>query len=165
MPNMNWAALSRGSRQKLGAYGEYFAKMELTSYGLDVYTSEVDDRGIDFVCLNGRQLLKIQVKSVQKRTGYAFVKRRYFDITDECLYLMLLIFEQGRLPAPYLIPASAWRQENDLLKYHPYDSSGQASEPEYGINLSAKNQSLLEEYRLERVLSGLLGENLPIQPV
>ena len=156
MPNMNWAALSRESRQKLGAYGEYFAKMELASYGLDVYTSEVDDRGIDFVCLSGRRLLKIQVKSIQKKTGFAVIKRRYFDVTDGDLYLLLLVFEQDRLPDPYLIPASAWRQENRLLKYYPYDKPGQASEPEYGVNLSAKNAPLLEEYRLERMLPGLL---------
>jgi hypothetical protein len=39
----------RLSRQEAGAYTEYFVKMELTMYGFQVYTSEVDDRGIDFV--------------------------------------------------------------------------------------------------------------------
>ena len=151
MPNMDWSALSKESRQKLGTYGEYFAKMELASYGLDIYSSEVDDKGIDFVCLRGKQLLKIQVKSVQSTTGYIFMKKRYFDISDDDLFLFLLIFEQGKFPEPYLIPASAWRNENDLLKYHAYEP-----EAEYGVNLSRKNMPLLEPYRLETMLSASL---------
>lgn len=154
---MDWAALSKISHQKLGAYGEYFAKMELTSYGLDVYTSEVDDKGIDFVCLKGKRLLKIQVKSVQISTGYVFMKQKYFDIADDDLYLFLLLFEQEKLPEPYLIPASAWRKETPLLRYRAYDQ-GQKSEPEYGLNLSRKNADLLHEFSLEQMLNSILSE-------
>lgn len=150
---MDWAALSRQSRQKLGAYGEYFAKMELTSYGLDVYTSEVDDRGIDFVCLRGKEVWKVQVKSVRSTTGYVFMKEQYFDREDEALFLLLLVFHQGRLPEPYLIPATAWQKENDLLCHRIYGKPGQSSPPEYGLRLSQKNQPLLEPYRLERMLA------------
>ena len=150
MPNMDWAALSRESKQKLGTYGEYFAKMELASYGLDVYTSEVDDRGIDFVCLKDKRVLKIQVKSAQVTTGYVFMKKRHFDIEDRDLYLFLLLFEQNRLPEPYLIPATAWQTESALLKDHPtYD------EPEYAVNISKRNMPLLEPYRLEETLNRL----------
>ena len=50
MPNRNmrfdWKKLNR---QQVGAFSEYFVKMELTMYGFQVYGSEVDDRGIDFV--------------------------------------------------------------------------------------------------------------------
>ena len=154
MPKMDWSALSR---MELGAYGEYFAKMELTSYGLDVYTSEVDDKGIDFVCLKDKRLLKIQVKSVQISTGYAFMKKKYFDISDDDLYLCLLLFEQGNLPEPYLIPASAWRKETPLFRYRAYDE-GQKSEPEYGLNLSQKNMDLLSEFRLEQILNSILNK-------
>ena len=34
---------------KIGKYAEYFVKMEFTQFGFDVYSSEVDDGGIDFV--------------------------------------------------------------------------------------------------------------------
>lgn len=34
---------------QLGRYGEYYAKMEFASYGYDIYTSEVDDHGVDFI--------------------------------------------------------------------------------------------------------------------
>ena len=36
MPNMIWSKLSKN---QLGQYGEYYAKMEFASYGWDIYTS------------------------------------------------------------------------------------------------------------------------------
>ena len=49
MSNTNWSELSY---LQLGRYAEYYAKMEFSSYGYDVYTSEVDDHGVDFVAKN-----------------------------------------------------------------------------------------------------------------
>lgn len=148
LPKMDWDALADESKQKLGTYAEYFAKMELASYGMDVYTSEVDDHGIDFVCLSDNKLLKVQVKSIRpSKTGYVFMGAEYFNIEDEDLYLFLLLFEQGKLPEPYLIPASAWKKETPLLRFHPYDK------PEYGVNISKKNRELLEQFRLEKTLN------------
>ena len=34
---------------QLGRYAEYYSKMEFASYGFEVYTSEVDDHGVDFI--------------------------------------------------------------------------------------------------------------------
>lgn len=153
MPRMDWAALTKMS---LGTFGEYFAKMELTSYGLDVYTSEVDDKGIDFVCLKGKRLFKIQVKSVRKSecgSGTLNLQKNCFDIFDDDLYLLLLLFRQDRLPEPYLIPASAWRQKTELFRYYPHDTPGQTSLPEYALNLSKKSAGLLKEFRLDRILT------------
>lgn len=64
--------------QQVGTYTEYFVKMELTMYGFQVYTTEVDNHGIDFVARHGRgTFLEIQVKSLRvkrgKRSGYVFV--------------------------------------------------------------------------------------------
>ena len=42
MPRYNWKPLNN---QQVGSYVEYFVKMELTMYGFEVYTTEVDDRG------------------------------------------------------------------------------------------------------------------------
>ena len=46
MMRYNWKKLNR---QQVGTFSEYFVKMELTMYGFQVYTTEIDDRGIDFV--------------------------------------------------------------------------------------------------------------------
>ncbi len=151
MPNMDWKYLSGLSKQKFGAYGEYFAKMEFSSYGFDVYTSEVDDHGIDFVCIKDTKLFEIQVKSVQKGTGYVFTKEKYFNIDNENLYLCLLIFEQGKLPDIFLIPAFAWKEVNELLKYRLY------KKPEFGINISNKNMTLLNKYKFDDMMKKVSG--------
>ena len=46
MSRFRWAGLNR---QQVGRYAEYFVKMEFTMHGFQVYSAEVDDRGIDFV--------------------------------------------------------------------------------------------------------------------
>lgn len=155
MPSMDWEALSRAGKQKFGAYGEYYAKMEFASYGLDVYTSEVDDHGVDFVVKGPRGFYEIQVKSIQLKTGYVFMPKEHFDTGNPSLYLCLLLFEQDRLPDLYLIPASAWRNETALLRYYPYDKPGQKSKPEYGVNISKKNLPLLEPYTFDKIIQQL----------
>ena len=42
----SWAHLNR---LQLGKYAEYLTKMEFVLLGCDIFTSEVDDHGIDFV--------------------------------------------------------------------------------------------------------------------
>jgi hypothetical protein len=71
MPNMTWSLLNR---MQLGRYAEYYAKMEFSSYGFDVYTSEVDDHGVDFVAKppNSTTYYEVQVKSV-RGFGYVFM--------------------------------------------------------------------------------------------
>ena len=66
MPKMKWSELSP---MQIGRYAEYYAKMEFTSYGYDVYTSEVDDHGVDFVARDVKMdiFYEIQVKSLRKR--------------------------------------------------------------------------------------------------
>ena len=65
----NWEKLNK---LQVGAFSEYFVKMELTMYGFQVYTTEVDDRGIDFVArFENGSFVSIQVKSVREN-GYVF---------------------------------------------------------------------------------------------
>jgi hypothetical protein len=82
MPNTDWTRLNN---LQLGKYAEYFAKMEFASYGLEVYTSEVDDRGIDFIVkdLQGR-FCEIQVKAL-RGTGYVFMQKSKFNIDNRNL--------------------------------------------------------------------------------
>ncbi len=42
----NWSKLNH---IQLGKFGEYFAKMEFAKAGFDVYTAEVDDKGMGHV--------------------------------------------------------------------------------------------------------------------
>lgn len=74
MYNLNWSRDELQNRQKLGTFGEYYAKMTLASYGMSIYTSEVDDHGIDFVAETKSGFLKFQVKTIRNSTGCIFRK-------------------------------------------------------------------------------------------
>lgn len=77
MSNMIWSKLNKN---QLGKYGEYYAKMKFASYGWDVYTSEIDDHGVDFVAKDVKTGNFFEVQSIYKG-NYAFdiniKKRRY----------------------------------------------------------------------------------------
>lgn len=147
MPNMKWSKLNS---LQLGRYAEYYAKMEFASYGLDVYTSEVDDHGIDFIAkTDSGRFLEIQVKS-SRQMSHVFMTKEKWNIESPDTYLALLLFEDDKLPVVYLIPATAWRTPNKLLS--DKDFEGLKSKPEYGINLSKKNTPLLKEFRIEDVM-------------
>lgn len=141
MPNTDWQLLTS---LQLGRYAEYFAKMEFASYGIEVYSSEVDDHGIDFIIKdkNGR-FCEIQVKSL-RGLGYVFMQKSKFNIDDKNLYLALLIFKNDRLPDIFLIPSAAWEEPNEVFVDRKYDKEGQKSLPEWGINISKKNYWILE---------------------
>ncbi|MED3575847.1 DUF4365 domain-containing protein [Cytobacillus praedii] len=133
MPNTDWTKLGK---LQMGRYAEYFAKMEFASYGCDVYTSEVDDHGIDFIVKDKRgRFCEVQVKS-KSGTGYVYMEKSKFDITNKNLYLALLIFEVGKLPDVFLIPSQAWEVPNEVFVDRNYDKPGQKIAPEWGINIS-----------------------------
>ncbi len=154
MPNKNWSKLNS---LQLGRYAEYYAKMEFASYGFEVYTSEVDNHGIDFIAKSkSGRFLEIQVKSV-RRSNYVFMQKEKWNIDNSDIYLSLLLFEDGKLPETYLVPASAWKVPNDLLCDKDYE--GLKSKPEYGLNLSKKNMHILKPFNFEEVLESLLEDD------
>jgi hypothetical protein len=151
MSNTTWSKLNS---LQLGRYAEYYSKMEFASYGFEVYTSEVDDHGIDFIVKTKSGIfLEIQVKSVLK-TKYVFMQKEKWNIESPTTYLSLLLFEDGKLPETYLIPATAWKTPNVLLGDKDYE--GLKSKPEYGLNLSKRNMQLLQEYKLEDVIATIV---------
>ena len=152
--NLIWSR-SNLTSQKLGTFCEYYAKMTLASYGLAIYTAEVDDHGIDFVAESSKGFLKFQVKSVRlASTRYVFMPKEYFDIEDKSLFLLLILLTDGEYPDVYLIPTSAWKQDSKLFVYHAYE--GKKSDPDYGVNISQKNMPELEKYKMENMYD-LLG--------
>ena len=145
MANTKWNELSR---MQLGKYAEYYAKMEFASYGLDVYTSEVDDHGVDFIVKDKKGIFnEIQVKSLRDK-GYTFMQQEKFDLSNQTLHLILMIFEEDRLPNIYLISTNAWNDKNNMFIIRNFDN-GQKSKPEYGVNITNSNKELLEKYKFE----------------
>ncbi len=154
----DWKKLNR---QQVGAFSEYFVKMELTMYGFQVYATEVDDRGIDFVArFENGPYLSVQVKSVREK-GYVFMQKEKFSLSPD-LYLALAILNQGKEPTLYLIPSKAWESPDALLVDRDYE--GKKSKPEYGLNLSVKNTPLLEQYKFSDIVAQIQTKkhNIPI---
>lgn len=137
--------------QKLGAFCEHYAKMTLISYGVNVYTSEIDDHGIDFVAEGRNDFLKFQVKSTRASSQYIFMTKEYFNINDDAMFLFLILLSDGNHPDMYIIPTAAWRQESKVFVSHNYE--GKKSKPDYGVNISKKNMPELEKYHIENMLS------------
>lgn len=105
---------------QLGRYAEYFVKMEFTLFDFDLYTSEVDDRGIDFVIRNDQErYYDIQVKSVYK-AKYIFFPKDKFKLRDNLL-AAVVIFVDWEAPKLYLIPSTAWQKLNTLMVGRDYE--------------------------------------------
>jgi hypothetical protein len=146
----NW---SRLNKQQVGAFAEYFVKMELTMYGFQVYGTEVDDRGVDFIARYEQgPFIEIQVKSLRSH-GYVFMQKKKLPLKQN-FYLALGLLEENEPPKLYLIPSLAWKSQDSLLVGRDYE--GLKSKPEWGINVSRKNLPLLEVYRFEQVVLPLL---------
>lgn len=148
--NLHWSRKEL-TPQKLGTFCEYYAKMALLSYGVNIYTPEIDDHGVDFVAEGRNGFLKFQVKSTRLSSTYVFMQRKYFDIEDDAMFLFLILLSDGEHPRMYIIPTSAWRQESTVFVSRNYD--GKKSKPEHGVNVSRKNMREIEKYAIEKMLS------------
>lgn len=150
MPRYQWKNLSR---QQVGAYTEYFVKMELTMHGFQVYETEVDDRGIDFIARYKRgPYLQVQVKSVRSK-GYVFMEKTKFELHDHT-FLALGILREGEAPDLFLIPSNSWRVPTDLFVDRNYE--GLKSKPEWGLNVSHKHLPTLEAFRFESIAQRMI---------
>ena len=155
MPNMIW---SRLTPLQLGRYGEYWAKMEFASYGFDIYTSEVDDHGVDFVARDpvAGIYYEVQVKSA-RGNAYVYAQKSKLPLKENGL-LCYLRFVDGALPQVYVLPSMVWQCPNDLFVSRDYGGAGQTSRPEWGINISQKNLPRLAPYAAEMFFSKLDAE-------
>jgi hypothetical protein len=147
---------SRLNKQQVGAFAEYFVKMELTLYGFQVYTTEVDDRGIDFVTRHGDgPFIQVQVKSLRS-PGYVFMQKAKFA-PSESLYLALGLLFESKAPALYLIPSTVWQSPAGIFVDRNYE--GLASDPEWGLNISVRNMAALGPYLFEATVESLINRS------
>jgi hypothetical protein len=143
---------SRLNHLQVGRYAEYLAKMEFTRYGFQVYTAEVDDRGIDFVARHERgPFLEVQVKSI-RGYNYVFFPKDKFP-TAPTLWACVITFVDEKEPEMYLVPSGRWEQPDRCFVVREYE--GLKSKPEYGLNLSKRNMDLMSEFAFERSINTL----------
>jgi hypothetical protein len=146
-----WSLLNN---QQVGAYTEYFVKMELTMYGFQVYSTEVDDRGVDFVARhNSGPFIEIQVKSIRD-FNYVFMHKTKFVLSDS-LYVALGLLFDGKPPELYLIPSRTWETPSTVFVGRDYE--GLKSKPEWGLNISLRNMTALQPYEFESTVTKLCG--------
>jgi hypothetical protein len=148
-----WSDLSTN---QLGRYAEYFIKMEFTLHGFDVYTAEVDNKGIDFLVRTGGEDVRyydVQVKSA-RNLSYIFFRKEYFDACRANLLAAVVLFCDGEAPQPYLIPATTWLKPIRPFVDRPYDK-GQSSPPEWGLNLTARTLAALQPFAFEETVAQL----------
>ncbi len=148
MEKHNWDNLTHLQK---GRYAEYCAKMEFSLYGFDVYTAEVDDKGIDFIIRKDGKYYDIQVKSIQGNNYVFFPKSKF--LIKENLFAVVIILNNGQLPMIYLIPSIEWNNPNSLFTNKEY--VGLKSKPEWGLNISKKNNEILVKYEFDKMIVNL----------
>lgn len=143
-----WTTLSRS---QLGRYAEYLARLLFAKSGMDVYLPEIDNKGIDFVVRSSRgDFFEIQCKA-RRQLSYFYIEKSKFPMCAS-RYLCLALFIDAKMDEPqmYLIPSTAWATTNALFVDRRYE--GRKSEPEWGLQFSARNMPLLAPYRIHTVI-------------
>jgi len=137
---------------QVGKIGEYWAKIFLTLKGYDVYTTDVDNKGIDFIVrTDNENHLDIQVKTIRQNSGYVYItKDTWKNELRQNLFLILVQLNDFQIPRVYYIPSTVWNNPTDLFTDKNYDKEGQKSKPEWGINISKKNMTQLEKYEISK---------------
>ena len=139
----------RLTRPQVDKYGEYFLKMELTLWGLDVFAPEIDDPGADIVVrIDPGTFHEIQVKTVRGFRSILVEKESFPPRKN--LFAAIVVLELYQPPKLYLIPSTAWSKPSDLLFSKDY--KGMLSSPKWGVNLSRKTLPLLDAYTFERIV-------------
>ena len=150
MEKLKWKDLSP---LQIGKYSEYIAKMEFILYGFDVYSPELDDKGIDFIVRKDDSFyFDIQVKAVRD-FNYIYFQKSKFQIREN-LYAFILIYRKELKPSMYLIPSNIWNKPNKLFVSRDY--KGKKSVPEFGINLSEMNLPKLDDFIFEKTIENFL---------
>ena len=134
---------------QVGRYAEYLVQMEFTRLGYSVFGAEVDDRGIDMVVrTDDARYFDVQVKS-SRNFNYIFISKDKFTIAKNVLAAIVILLEDEP-PRLFLIPSTAWKKPDDLLRDREY-GSGRKSKPEWGINVSKRNLPLLDRFAFHAI--------------
>jgi hypothetical protein len=147
---LSWSTLST---LQLGSYAEYFVKMGFTLHGFDVFTAEVDNKGVDFVIRkHPSKYYAVQVKSSRRLNQIFFLKDDFKPSED--LTAAIVLFTDNEAPSLYLVPSLAWLEPDALFRDNEYPPP-KKSKADWGLNLSKRNLPLLEPYAFEKGIEAL----------
>jgi len=136
-----------------GSFAEAYAKMAFTLEGFEVYTTEYDDRGVDFVIRNSEgKYFAVQVKSTGEGSN-PFVYAEKFIPTGEFLFCAVRLIE-GRSPDVYLAAGSDWDTEKDCLHFNP---GGGRAGAYYELRFANMHLESLKRHKFETYVQQLRG--------
>ncbi|MCG8607471.1 DUF4365 domain-containing protein [bacterium] len=125
-----------------GTFGEAYAKMAFTLEGFEVYSSEYDDRGIDFIVRNrSGRFFSVQVKATDD-TSNPFVYESKFRDRDDYIFCAARIID-GEQPSLYIAQGSEWKTGIECLYYN---SEGGKSGPYYEMRFASKYREQLVQF-------------------
>lgn len=148
----NWSKLSN---TQMETFGRYFAKMEFESFGFEVYSSEKNEKGIDFIARRDDGFVyEVQTKTILYSSEQCRKSAVYsLDIANLNMHINLLLFKNGKMPDSFLIPAMAWKFPNDLFSNRITD--GNKFSTGYVLNISKRSLPILENYKFGNMLESL----------
>ena len=125
----------------IGRIGELYAIIEFLYHKFEVYSPEIDNKGIDFVARRGNTVFEVQVKSVLPKS-YTFIKKDKF-VNKDTFLICYIRFIEGEVPAIYIIPAPNIVSEDNSGLFADY--TNRENNPEYGIKYN--QNEMIEKFR------------------
>lgn len=156
---MWWAFCMQKTNKHLqtGRVGELLIKAKFIENGFDVFSTEVDDKGVDLVVKNEHgKYFDIQVKTSNQT--YVFMRKEVFKPCNN-LYVALLILDKQEKQFFVLIPSLDFKNKPlpTFLKDNDYE--GKKSQPEYGIDPSDKHiGEIIKRYAFSKIIGNLKDE-------
>ena len=142
--NYTWDHLDK---VQLFKYAEYFIKMELTRYGLEVYDPRTGNDEIDFSAkTSSSRHYDFQIRTVKNFNYISFPKSHF--VPRENLIAAIVIFVENSEPYLFFIPSKKWETPDELLVSR--DDDGKS---ELGLSLSYEKRKLLEPYSPEIIVN------------
>lgn len=136
-----------------GSFAEAYAKMAFTLEGFEVYSTEYDDRGVDFVIRNrSGKYYSVQVKATD-RSANPFIYKSKFSATDDFLMCAVRLIE-GEEPIIYLALCSDWDQNHGCLQFN---QSGGNAGPYYEMRFAAKYERELSSFVFDQYADCIRG--------
>ncbi len=155
MTDFQW--MNVHSNSKLGRIAEHYAQALFLYHGYDVFPTDVDDSGVDFIARDSKgNTYDVQVKSA-RNDNYQYIRESKFNKSDSFLVCCVRFGESGN-PEVYIFPGTAWDEEGSVLKYYEY-GSGKKSKPEYGISFGTGDDKMkfVERYHSDHFFNHDMG--------
>jgi hypothetical protein len=134
-----------------GHFGEAVAKMAFTLEGYEVYTTEFDDRGIDFVIRSPEgNFYSVQVKTTGQSANPCIYARK-FEASDRFLFFHVRL-KEGEPPVLYTALGHEWGGALECLSHN---EGGGHSGAYYEIRFADKYAGELETLRFENYVERL----------